>query len=76
MSTKFDQAAELALTLEPAERAELAERLIDSLPPDEQRAIDAAWADEAERRMDEFLAGRAQAIPAEDVFREIESRRR
>jgi putative addiction module component (TIGR02574 family) len=66
---------EAALKLSSEERARLAEELLSSLDAPDQAAIDAAWGEEAERRIDALDAGKP-AIPAEDVFREIESRRR
>jgi len=38
--------------------------------------IDALWADEAEDRIDAFERGEMEAIPARDVFGEIEKKRR
>ena len=53
------------------ERAALAEALLSSLDrPDPQ--IDALWAREAEDRLIAFEAGEMEAIPAEDVFTELE----
>jgi putative addiction module component (TIGR02574 family) len=66
---------EAALKLSSEERARLAEELLSSLDAPDQAAIDAAWAEEAERRIDALDAGKP-TIPAEDVFRELERRRR
>jgi putative addiction module component (TIGR02574 family) len=76
MSAKLDQVSEMAMSLEPAERAELAERLVGSLPSEESVAIDAAWAEEAERRIDEFWASGEKGIPLADALREAESKLR
>jgi hypothetical protein len=38
--------------------------------------IDALWAEEAEDRIDAFERGEMAAIPARDVFAEIEKNRR
>lgn len=60
---------EAAMTLPPAERAELAERLLDSV--DAGDSLSAEWAAEIDRREKEIDEGRATLIPAEQVFAEI-----
>jgi putative addiction module component (TIGR02574 family) len=74
MSTAEIRAA--ALKLSAVEKERLAEELLASLDGPEQRSIDAAWAAEAERRIDALDAGTATGISADDVFRQIEDRRR
>ena len=69
MST--DQIRQAALALPEAERARLAEDLLASLDSASATEINAAWAREAEARIDAFDAGRIAARPAEEVFREI-----
>jgi len=64
-----------ALELSDDEKVHLAEELLASLDRPEQAAIDAAWGKEAERRIDALDAG-GKTIPAEDVFRQIDNRRR
>lgn len=56
-----------ALSLEVGDRATLAERLLASLEEISEEEAERLWAEEAERRLDEYRAGRAQAIQAEDV---------
>jgi putative addiction module component (TIGR02574 family) len=67
-----------AMKLSPQERAELAERLLESVndaPP-----LSLAWRAEIERRLADLDAGRTETIPGEQVFAEtralIESRRK
>jgi putative addiction module component (TIGR02574 family) len=63
----------IAATVEklPAkDRVYIAERLIASL---EESEWEARWAEEAIRRRDELRSGKVKAIPAEDVYRRIES---
>lgn len=55
-----------ALQLAPAERARLAQRLIDSL--DDAGEVEQAWRDEATRRNEELRSGRATAVSADQVF--------
>jgi putative addiction module component (TIGR02574 family) len=62
----------MALTLE--EREMLAEELFKSVASAEQKQIDAAWAAEIERRIDDLDSGRMTARPAEDVLREARER--
>lgn len=57
-----------ALALEPEERAALVETLQASLDTPEE--IDAAWAEEIERRSVDFKRGAVQGIPAEIVLAE------
>jgi putative addiction module component (TIGR02574 family) len=71
MSKQGAQLLEEALSLPPAERAELAQELLTSLDLREQSDIDALWAEEAEVRLDAFEQGQLKAIPAAEVFRHI-----
>ena len=69
MSHTKDEILAAAMTLTPEDRALLADTLLESLHPRDQQEIDAAWAEEAERRIDEFEAGRITTVPAEQVLR-------
>src|SRR5215469_18738600 len=58
----------------PEARAEIADSLLESLdsgPPDE--GVEAAWAEEIKRRMDDIDSGKVQLIPSEEVRRLISS---
>lgn len=66
MST-FEEILSAALSLSPNERAMLAEHLLASLDGPDQNEIDAAWAEEAERRMSEIDEGKVEAIDGELV---------
>ena len=65
-----------ALELPPVERAELVENLLTSFDFQSREKIDALWAEEAEDRIDAYERGEMAAIPARDVFGEIEKNRR
>jgi putative addiction module component (TIGR02574 family) len=65
-----------ALKLPPIERAELIEDLLISFEFQRRKIIDALWAQEAEDRIEAFERGEMAAIPAKDVFAEIEKNRR
>ena len=58
-----------AMDLPPQEREEVAERLLGSVGED--APLSAAWAAEIDRRMKEIDEGKAELIPAEQVFAEI-----
>ena len=66
----FDQILKAALALPPGARAMLADHLLASLDGPTQKEIDAAWAEEIERRVAAFDRGEMPAYPAEDVFAE------
>jgi len=65
-----------ALELPPVERAELVENLLTSFEFKSRKKIDALWAEEAEDRIDAYERGEMAAIPARNVFGEIEKNRR
>jgi len=62
------QVLEEALRLKPEDRFLLVEGLLKSLDEPDQD-IDAIWAEEAEKRLRAYRAGRLQGIPEEDAFR-------
>ena len=61
-----------ALELPPMARAELVENLLSSFEFQSRKTIDTLWTQEAEDRVDAFDRGEMTAIPAKDVFAEIE----
>ena len=70
MNATLDEIARDALLLTPAERAELADFLVESLestPPD---AIQRRWIEAANRRLEDVRSGKVQTIPGEDVLAE------
>ena len=75
---------EQAKALSDADRAELARRLYDTLPPlpevpevwDNEEEAEAAWQEELQRRLDSVADGTAQLIDGEQVFAELRARRR
>jgi putative addiction module component (TIGR02574 family) len=66
-----EQIAEEALSLPSEARAQLADRLVESLDPAEDSYIRKLWAAEALRRRDEIRDGRVQAIPGEEVLARV-----
>jgi putative addiction module component (TIGR02574 family) len=71
MTPTAERIAEEALRLSPEERADLADRLIQSLDSAEQEEIGRALGELAEARIDAFEASGAKAIPIEEVFERI-----
>jgi putative addiction module component (TIGR02574 family) len=69
MSVSLKQIEDQARALSAEERAKLAESMLESLhaPVSE---VEAAWADEIERRVAAFDRGEIPSYPAEDVFAE------
>jgi putative addiction module component (TIGR02574 family) len=61
-----------ALTLRLDERARLTETLLDSLDRLSEKEVEDLWLEEAERRIEEYRAGRVQAIPAHEVLRDAQ----
>jgi len=62
---------EQALQLPPAEREELALRLMASLENHPLTAIDREWIEEAERRWDAVLSGQSKGVPLAEAIDEI-----
>jgi putative addiction module component (TIGR02574 family) len=56
-----------ALSLDVRDRARLAQELLASLDAVSPEDAERLWADEAERRLAEFRAGRISAVPADEV---------
>lgn len=61
------------VSLPVEERARVVDTLLRSLNAPES-AIDAAWMEVAQRRLDELRAGRVEAVPGEAVFERIRQR--
>ena len=70
MTTLTAQFLDTALQLPHAERALLAERLLESLDDtDADFTLSPEWQAEIARRVADIESGKAKLIPAEDVFR-------
>ena len=75
----FDTVLQQALALPAKERSELASALLRSIEPDDAEVLteaewEEAWTAELNRRAKEIDEGRAQLIPAEEVFAELQAR--
>jgi putative addiction module component (TIGR02574 family) len=69
MSTSLDDVTEQALKLTAEERAELIERLAETVLP--APPLHSSWDAELARRIAEMDAGLVEPIPAEQVFAEM-----
>jgi putative addiction module component (TIGR02574 family) len=76
MSRDLKDIAAEALELPPSSRAELASQLLDSLDDLSEAENEQLWVREAERRYAEYKAGNIEAVPAEEVFARLRSRRK
>jgi putative addiction module component (TIGR02574 family) len=76
MARKIKDIASEALELPITARAELAKQLLDSLDNVSEEENEKLWAQEAERRYSEYKAGNIKAVPAEEVFARLRSRRK
>ncbi|MBV9773152.1 MAG: addiction module protein [Gemmatimonadetes bacterium] len=79
MSLPLDRLEAEILELPAHERARLAHRLIVSLDDDVEEdptEVERAWEEEIQRRLEDYRAGRVQAIPASEVFAEARARLR
>ena len=73
MSKKGAEVLEEALSLPPAERVEVVDRLLASLDSSPDRRIDELWGREAEERLDAFERGEIKTVP---VLRALDSARK
>ena len=63
--------------LPPMERIELIEQLFFSLDSKKEReSIDTLWAKEAEERISAYESGKMRSVPAAEVFKKLESKRK
>jgi Putative addiction module component len=72
MSNTLEALEAEVLRLEPAERARLLERLIESFEPDD--LIQNMWLAEARRREDDVLAGRTSMVPGHEAIARVRAR--
>lgn len=61
-----------ALKLGVEDRAALAQKLLSSLEELTEEEAERLWAEEAQRRLEEYRAGHAKAVPSEEVVRKAE----
>jgi putative addiction module component (TIGR02574 family) len=74
MPRKLEELFEEASALPDHDRAELAGMLLDTLEGEPDPDVEAAWAEEVERRVRQVDAGEVTLIPWEQVRAELFSR--
>lgn len=76
MLTVSDKIMDEVLSLPADVRIILVEKLLASLNLPTQSEIDRAWAEEAERRVDQIDQGEVELIPGENVFAKLRKKHR
>lgn len=71
MDITVEELTEAALSLPNEARALLADRLVESLDPLEDREIQALWAAELTKRRDEVRSGRVTTIPGPEALEHV-----
>ncbi len=71
MANAVDKLIQDALSLSADDRAELADRLVESLDPLTDEEIRQAWAAEAIKRRDEVRGGLVETIPEDVVAKRV-----
>jgi putative addiction module component (TIGR02574 family) len=69
----YQRLEEEVLHLPRENRSQLVTRILESLDEDEDE-LNSAWRDELQRRIENIDAGKAQLIPAKDLWNEINQR--
>lgn len=74
MSQRVHDLYREAADLSESERAELAGLLLESLEGEPEPDVEAAWAEEIERRVRDIDEGRVETIPWEQVRAQLHAR--
>jgi putative addiction module component (TIGR02574 family) len=74
MGTQAEDLLRTALRLDPDDRAVIAASLIASLDSKIDEGVEAAWADEIKRRIEQIDRGEVQLIPSDEVMRSMRER--
>lgn len=74
MSRNVEELFREAAGLPEAERAELAGKLLESIEGEPEEGVEAAWAEEVERRVRQIEAGEVKTIPWEEVRAKLHAR--
>lgn len=61
-----------AMSLDVRDRATLAEKLLASLEELNEEEAERLWAEEAQRRLDEYRSGRAKSVEADVVHAKVD----
>ncbi len=71
MSRTIDQIAKEAMALPSASRADLAEKLVESLDRSSDEKIQALWVTEAKKRRDEVRTGKVKPVSGEEALARV-----
>jgi putative addiction module component (TIGR02574 family) len=71
MRSTQEAISDQAIVLPPDQRLNLARALIESVDGTEDCSPEAAWDLEISARLESYLSGAAQSVPAADVFRRL-----
>lgn len=74
MSESVETIVAEAVRLPPDQRLTLAHKILSSVEPEPSPETDAAWDREIRERIARYDAGEVQAIPAAEVFAELDRR--
>ena len=74
MTPKVAELLREASELSEADRAELAGRLLETLHGEPDEDVEAAWAEEIERRVRQMDSGEVETIPWEEVRAKLYAR--
>jgi len=74
MSEKIEHVTNQASSLTPLERRKLIDRLYESLRSDEERAVEVAWAEESECRINAYERGDTRSVSYRDMKRKLPPR--
>jgi putative addiction module component (TIGR02574 family) len=69
MHANIEDISKQTMQLDLEDRALLAGKLLLSLDEPTPSELERLWLDEAERRLDNFRAGRVQGVASDEVFR-------
>ncbi len=71
MLRTIDQIAKEAMALPSASRADLAEKLVESLDRSSDEKIQALWVTEAKKRRDEVRTGKVKPVSGEEALARV-----
>lgn len=74
MSRNVEELFREAAGLPEAERAELAGKLLESIEGEPEEGVEAAWAEEVERRVRQIETGEVKTIPWDEVRAKLHAR--
>ncbi|WHZ29811.1 MAG: hypothetical protein OJF51_004613 [Nitrospira sp.] len=69
--TNLAEVIKRAMSLDVRDRAALAEKLLASLDELSEAEADLLWAEESQRRLDQYHAGQANAVSADAVHAKV-----